>query len=119
MSTAATRLQWHLGQRPMFLPGARGFDTYLGIPYSDDMGQARRSPCPHSEQCGGESILPASEYVYTPEDGVHGSLENLKDLNTHHTNGVPDLTPLVFQSGGVSSTPGCELGLLVAACSAS
>jgi arylsulfatase A-like enzyme len=24
--------KWHLGQRPMFLPGARGFDTYLGIP---------------------------------------------------------------------------------------
>ena len=35
--------KWHLGQRPMFLPGARGFDTYLGIPYSDDMGQVRVS----------------------------------------------------------------------------
>jgi hypothetical protein len=37
--------KWHLGQRPMFLPGSRGFDYYLGIPFSDDMGLARRSPC--------------------------------------------------------------------------
>ncbi|EDQ85419.1 uncharacterized protein MONBRDRAFT_11941 [Monosiga brevicollis MX1] len=33
--------KWHLGQRSMYLPGARGFDRYLGIPYSDDMGEAR------------------------------------------------------------------------------
>jgi len=32
----------------MFLPGARGFDTYLGIPYSDDMGEARATPCNRS-----------------------------------------------------------------------
>jgi arylsulfatase A len=90
----------------MFLPGARGFDTYLGIPYSDDMGQARRTPCPKQDLCG-ETALPPSEYVYTLEDGVHGgSLENLDDLNIHSTmGGAPDLTPLVFQSGGVFSTP--------------
>ena len=29
----------------MFLPAARGFDEYLGIPYSDDMGGARTTPC--------------------------------------------------------------------------
>jgi hypothetical protein len=29
----------------MYLPGARGFDEYLGIPYSDDMGEARTTPC--------------------------------------------------------------------------
>ena len=37
--------KWHLGQRPMFLPAARGFDRYLGIPYSADMGDARATPC--------------------------------------------------------------------------
>jgi arylsulfatase A len=37
--------KWHLGQRQMFLPGSRGFDTYLGIPYSDDMGGGRATPC--------------------------------------------------------------------------
>jgi arylsulfatase A len=37
--------KWHLGQRSMFLPAAHGFDEYLGIPYSDDMGDARHTPC--------------------------------------------------------------------------
>jgi len=32
--------KWHLGQRLMYLPASRGFDEYLGIPYSDDMGNA-------------------------------------------------------------------------------
>lgn len=27
--------KWHLGQRASYLPAARGFDQYLGIPYSD------------------------------------------------------------------------------------
>ena len=37
--------KWHLGQRRAYLPAARGFDEYLGIPYSDDMGKAKTSPC--------------------------------------------------------------------------
>ena len=30
--------KWHLGDAPPFLPTRRGFDEYLGIPYSNDMG---------------------------------------------------------------------------------
>lgn len=30
--------KWHLGDQPPFLPAAQGFDSYLGIPYSNDMG---------------------------------------------------------------------------------
>ncbi|MCR9294527.1 MAG: sulfatase [bacterium] len=30
--------KWHLGDQPQFLPTAQGFDYYLGIPYSNDMG---------------------------------------------------------------------------------
>ena len=45
---------------------------------------------------------------YTLEDDVHGEgaagLKNLEDLNT---NRASDLTPLVYQSGGVPSTPNC------------
>jgi arylsulfatase A len=37
--------KWHLGQRKVYLPGNRGFDFYLGIPFSDDMGVGRQSPC--------------------------------------------------------------------------
>ena len=30
--------KWHLGQRPEYLPTRRGFDEYLGVPFSQDMG---------------------------------------------------------------------------------
>jgi arylsulfatase A-like enzyme len=29
--------KWHLGDQPEFMPLAQGFDTYFGIPYSNDM----------------------------------------------------------------------------------
>ena len=33
--------KWHLGHLPQFLPTAQGFDSYYGIPYSNDMTIAR------------------------------------------------------------------------------
>ncbi|HEY6169767.1 MAG TPA: sulfatase [Verrucomicrobiae bacterium] len=36
--TTACIGKWHLGDQPEFLPTAQGFDYYLGIPYSNDMG---------------------------------------------------------------------------------
>jgi len=30
--------KWHLGDREPFLPTNHGFDSYLGVPYSNDMG---------------------------------------------------------------------------------
>ncbi|SKB96936.1 arylsulfatase [Sphingobacterium nematocida] len=29
--------KWHLGNEPQFLPTRQGFDSYLGLPYSNDM----------------------------------------------------------------------------------
>lgn len=31
--------KWHLGDHPDFLPTRHGFDSYFGIPYSNDMGR--------------------------------------------------------------------------------
>lgn len=33
--------KWHLGHLPPFLPTNNGFDSYFGIPYSNDMDQTR------------------------------------------------------------------------------
>ncbi len=33
--------KWHLGHLPQFLPTNNGFDSYFGIPYSNDMDQTR------------------------------------------------------------------------------
>ena len=30
--------KWHLGDQPEFLPTRHGFDHYVGLPYSNDMG---------------------------------------------------------------------------------
>lgn len=43
--------KWHLGDQPDFLPTKHGFDHYLGLPYSNDMGgsgkpNARNPPLP-------------------------------------------------------------------------
>lgn len=45
--------KWHLGDQPPFLPTRHGFDSWFGIPYSDDMGsrppvrdQPARPPLP-------------------------------------------------------------------------
>jgi arylsulfatase A-like enzyme len=43
--------KWHLGDQPCFLPTRHGFDHYLGLPYSNDMGRGgnkddKRPPLP-------------------------------------------------------------------------
>lgn len=51
--------KWHLGQRPEFLPTRRGFDEYLGIPYSVDMGKSawRDTDQPPLPVLANESVL--------------------------------------------------------------
>ncbi len=36
--------KWHLGHLPQYLPTSHGFDSYFGIPYSNDMDRVAESP---------------------------------------------------------------------------
>jgi arylsulfatase A len=36
--------KWHLGHLPQYLPTAQGFDSYFGIPYSNDMDRSGEAP---------------------------------------------------------------------------
>ena len=44
----ATKLvgKWHCGDQPDFLPTRHGFDSYYGLPYSNDMAMSERKPSP-------------------------------------------------------------------------
>ncbi len=42
-STAAVG-KWHLGHLPQYLPTSQGFDSYFGIPYSNDMDKIAAVP---------------------------------------------------------------------------
>lgn len=47
----ATKLvgKWHCGDQPEFLPTSHGFDSYYGIPFSNDHGRQARDPNPNAE----------------------------------------------------------------------
>jgi arylsulfatase A-like enzyme len=53
--------KWHLGHLPQFLPVRHGFDTYYGLPYSNDMWpfhpQARPGAYPPLPLIEGESVI--------------------------------------------------------------
>ena len=49
--------KWHLGHLPQFLPMAHGFDSYYGIPYSNDMHKP-----------GGVPLMRGQEVIEQPVD---------------------------------------------------
>lgn len=75
-STAAIG-KWHLGQRQVYLPGNRGFDYYLGIPYSDDMGNGITSSCPvdNTNEMDEMTVDIESQYESITSSSLHSSHE--------------------------------------------
>lgn len=64
--------KWHLGSLPQFLPVKHGFDTYYGLPYSNDMWpfhpQAKPGAYPKLPLIENDQVIDAD---VTPEDQTH------------------------------------------------
>lgn len=70
--------KWHLGHLPQYLPTKQGFDSYFGIPYSNDMDRrAELGPK------GREAFLnPKSEYWHVPLLRGEEEIERPADQHT-------------------------------------
>ena len=97
-STAAVG-KWHLGNRRVYLPGNRGFDYYLGIPYSDDMGRGYHSSCSdHKHDSDETSTIGNDEYNWNCDQYAESGYVKPEECETTRD---PDPAgqhlPLVYQ----------------------
>lgn len=51
--------KWHLGDQAPFLPTRQGFDSYVGVPYSDDMTPRAGQPWPDLPLLRDEEVIEA------------------------------------------------------------
>jgi arylsulfatase A-like enzyme len=65
--------KWHLGHLPQYLPIAQGFDSYYGIPYSNDMAKVKGAP---NYRVGAED----PDYYPNYQDYDVPLMENEKDI---------------------------------------
>jgi arylsulfatase A len=82
--TTACIGKWHLGDQPEFLPPQRGFDYYLGLPYSNDMGPGEDG----SKSSLGEPLpkrMPDNDSANVPETGLVGPNQPPLPMVENHT----------------------------------
>lgn len=89
--------KWHLGQRKAYLPGNRGFDSYLGVPYSVDMGVSSMSRCGVE---GEEVGMARTEATWNREAYARAGYLHAEDDGTARE--TPYL-PLISQEGNKTS----------------
>lgn len=58
--------KWHLGHLPPYLPTEQGFDTYYGIPYSNDMDRVQGSPNYNAEAAKDPNYFPSHKSYNVP-----------------------------------------------------
>ena len=82
--------KWHLGDQPEFFPTKQGFDSWFGIPYSNDMGQVpkKRIGRPHTPLLRDNDVIesePDQRYLtrrYTEESIAF--IRKQKEKNNHN-----------------------------------
>ena len=82
--TTACIGKWHLGDQPEFLPPQRGFDYYLGLPYSNDMGPGEDG----SKSSLGEPLpkpVADNDPANVPETGLVGPNQPPLPMVENHT----------------------------------
>ena len=105
--------KWHLGDQPKFLPTRQGFDSYFGIPYSNDMGGRKGGARPPLPLMQNEKVIEAPVkqdtltkryteqvvkfmtankdkpfFVYLPHAMVHLPLHASDDFRNKSKNGI-------------------------------
>ena len=92
--TTAIIGKYHLGQRLAYLPGNQGFDYYLGIPYSDDMGNGKYSSCNAQQDVSSRSATTKTDNEIKDPAGLYLPLVYQEHNRTRIVEQPVDMTTL-------------------------
>lgn len=73
--------KWHLGHLPQYLPMAQGFDSYYGIPYSNDMDPVKGIPN-YRKNADDPNFYPDTNHYNVPLLENEKVIERPADQNT-------------------------------------